>query len=68
MSEKDIEQMRSRFAREAMALMERTGKEVTRTRLAAELKIARARLDAVFPKKATCSKRSPPNGSHPRSR
>ncbi|WP_345719825.1 hypothetical protein [Qipengyuania sphaerica] len=49
MSEEDIEQLRSRFAREAMALMERTGEEVTRTRLAAELKIARARLDAVFP-------------------
>nr|WP_247715043.1 hypothetical protein [Qipengyuania mesophila] len=29
--------------------MERTGEEVTRTRLAAELKIARARLDVVFP-------------------
>ena len=52
MSEKDIEQMRSRFAREAMALMERTGEEVTRTRLAAELKIARARLDAVFPEES----------------
>ncbi|QYJ08461.1 hypothetical protein KUV82_02010 [Qipengyuania flava] len=41
--------MRSRFAREAMALMERTGEEVTRTRLAAELKIARSRLEVVFP-------------------
>ena len=51
-SEDDIEQLRSRFAREAMALMERTGEEVTRTRLAAELKIARARLDAVFPEEA----------------
>ncbi|MBX7527997.1 hypothetical protein [Qipengyuania vesicularis] len=49
MSDEDIEQLRSRFAREAMALMERTGEEVSRTRLAAELKIARARLDAVFP-------------------
>lgn len=51
-SNEDIEQLRSRFAREAMALMERTGEEVTRTRLAAELKIARARLDAVFPEEA----------------
>lgn len=49
MSEKEIDELRSRFAREAMALMERTGEEVTRTRLAAELKIARARLDVVFP-------------------
>jgi AcrR family transcriptional regulator len=48
-SEKEIDELRSRFAREAMALMERTGQEVTRTRLAAELKIARARLDVVFP-------------------
>jgi len=48
-SEKEIDELRSRFAREAMALMERTGEEVTRTRLAAELKIARARLDVVFP-------------------
>lgn len=49
MSEDEIEKMRSRFAREAMALMERTGEEVTRMRLAAELKIARSRLDLVFP-------------------
>ena len=49
MSEDDIEIMRSRFAREAMALMERTGGEVTRTRLAAELKIARSRIEVVFP-------------------
>lgn len=52
MSEEDIEQLRSRFAREAMALMERTGEEVTRTRLAGELKIARARLDTVFPEES----------------
>ena len=49
MSENDIEELRSRFAREAMALMERTGEEVTRTRLAAELKVARARVETVFP-------------------
>ncbi|MBX7491931.1 hypothetical protein K3163_01770 [Qipengyuania sp. 1NDW9] len=52
MSEDEIDQMRSRFAREAMALMERTGEEVTRMRLAAELKIARSRLDAVFPEES----------------
>ena len=49
MSEEEIDQMRSRFAREAMALMERTGEEVTRIRLAAELRVARSRIDAVFP-------------------
>ena len=49
MSENDIEELRSRFAREAMALMERTGEEVTRTRLAAELKVARDRVETVFP-------------------
>ena len=38
-----------RLAREAMRLMERRGEEVTRTKLAAELGVARARLDAVFP-------------------
>ena len=52
MSDEDIEQLRSRYARDAMALMERTGEEVTRTRLAAELKVARARIDAVFPEEA----------------
>lgn len=52
MSEDEIDQMRSRFAREAMALMERTGEEVTRMRLAAELKIARSRLDVVFPEES----------------
>lgn len=49
MSADEIEQLRSRFAREAMALMERTGEEVNRVRLAGELKIARSRLDVVFP-------------------
>jgi hypothetical protein len=48
-SEDEIDQMRSRFAREAMALMERTGEEISRVRLAAELRIARSRIDAVFP-------------------
>ena len=52
MSENEIEELRSRYAREAMALMERTGQEVTRNRLAAELKIAHARLDMVFPEEA----------------
>ena len=49
MSDKDIEQQRRRFAREAMDLLERTGEEVTRMRLAAELGVARARLEAIFP-------------------
>ena len=49
MSEEDIDELRRRFAREAMALMERRGEEVTRSKLAAELGIARARLDSVFP-------------------
>lgn len=44
-----MEELRSRFARKAMALMERTGGEVSRTRLAAELGVARARVEAVFP-------------------
>ena len=47
--EKDIDQQRRRFALEAMELLERTGEEVTRARLAAELNIARARMEAVFP-------------------
>ena len=49
MSENEIDELRSRFAREAMALIERTGEEVSRTRLAAELGIARARIYTVFP-------------------
>lgn len=49
MSENEIDELRSRFAREAMALMERTGEEVSRARLAAELGVARARVDSVFP-------------------
>ena len=52
MSGKEIDDLRSRFAREAMALMERKGEEVSRTRLAAELGIARARIDAVFPEES----------------
>lgn len=51
-SEKDIEQMRQRFAREAMSLLERTGEEVTLSRLAGELKIARSRVEAVFPEES----------------
>ena len=52
MSENEIDELRHRFAREAMALMERKGEEVSRTRLAAELGIARARIDAVFPEES----------------
>ena len=46
MSENEIDELRRRFAREAMALMERKGEEVSRTRLAAELSVARARIRA----------------------
>ena len=49
MSTNEIDELRSRFAREAMTLMERRGEEVSRSRLAAELGLARARIDAVFP-------------------
>ena len=49
MSDKEIDQQRRRFAREAMDLLERTGEEVSRMRLAAELGVARARLEAIFP-------------------
>lgn len=52
MSNNEIDELRSRFAREAMALMERRGKEVSRSRLAAELGLARARIDAVFPEES----------------
>ena len=52
MSENEIDELRRRFAREAMALMERKGEEVSRPRLAAELGIARARIDAVFPEES----------------
>lgn len=52
MSQDDIADLRSRFAREAMALMERTGEEVSRTRLAAELGLTRSRIEAVFPEDA----------------
>lgn len=49
MSEEDIDALRQRFAREAMALLERKGEEVNRAKLAAELGIARARIDLAFP-------------------
>ena len=52
MSENEIEELRSRFARDAMAIMERRGEEVTRSKLASELNIARSRIDAVFPEDA----------------
>ena len=52
MSEKDIEQLRSRYAREAMDLLERTGEEVTRARLAIEMKVARARIETIFPEES----------------
>ena len=52
MSENEIEELRSRFAREAMAIMERRGEEVNRAKLASELNIARTRVETVFPEEA----------------
>ena len=52
MSDENIDELRTRFAREAMALMERRGEEVNRARLATELGIARARVETVFPDEA----------------
>lgn len=49
MSEEDIDELRRRFAREAMALMERHGEEVSLARLASELGVSRARVETVFP-------------------
>ncbi|UIP07547.1 hypothetical protein LY632_03870 [Erythrobacter sp. SDW2] len=49
MSEDEIQQERQRLARLAMDIMERTGEEVTRAKLASELRVARARIDVVFP-------------------
>ena len=45
-------QVQNNVRAEAMALMERKGEEVSRTRLAAELSVARARIDAVFPEES----------------
>ena len=52
MSENEIEELRSHFAREAMAIMERRGEEVNRAKLASELNIARTRVETVFPEEA----------------
>ena len=52
MSENEIEELRSRFARKAMAIMERRGEEVNRAKLASELNIARTRVKTVFPEEA----------------
>ena len=52
MSENEIEELRSRFAREAMAIMERRGEEVNRAKLASELNIARTRVETVVPEEA----------------
>ncbi|MEZ5680673.1 MAG: hypothetical protein R3E14_05190 [Erythrobacter sp.] len=49
MSEEDIDELRRRFAREAMALMERHGEEVSLARLASELGVSRTRVETVFP-------------------
>lgn len=49
MSEEEILQERERFTRVAMEMMERTGEEVNRGKLATELGISRARIEQVFP-------------------
>ncbi len=49
MSEEELAEERTRFTRKAMELMERSGKEVSRGKLAAELGVSRARVDQVFP-------------------
>ncbi len=52
MSQDEIDELRSRFARDAMAIMERRGEEITRSRLASELNVTRSRVEAVFPEEA----------------
>ncbi|WP_435416712.1 hypothetical protein WAB17_07365 [Parerythrobacter aurantius] len=49
MSEKDILEERRRMVRFAMEVMERRGEEVDRSKLATELGVARARVEAIFP-------------------
>ena len=49
MSEKDILEERRRMVRFAMKVMERRGEEVDRSKLATELGVSRARVEAVFP-------------------
>ncbi|MCB2083468.1 MAG: hypothetical protein KDD90_05385, partial [Sphingomonadaceae bacterium] len=49
MSEEELEQERRKVVRAAMAAMERRGEEMTRSKLVAELGIARTRLDTLFP-------------------
>lgn len=49
MSEDEIQQERQRLARLAMEIMERSGEEVGRAKLASELRVARARIDLIFP-------------------
>ena len=51
-SEDDIQQERQRLARLAMDIMERRGEEVTRAKLASELRVARARIDVIFPEES----------------
>ncbi|WFL78420.1 hypothetical protein P7228_04970 [Altererythrobacter arenosus] len=48
-SEDELIEERSRLTRKAMELMERSGEEVSRGRLASELGISRARIEQVFP-------------------
>lgn len=48
-SEEELDQERIRFTRKAMELMERSGEEVSRGRLATELGVSRTRVELVFP-------------------
>lgn len=49
MSEEELLEERSRLARKAMEMLERSGKEATREELAAELGIARTKVESIFP-------------------
>ena len=52
MSEEEILEERRRIARLAMQILERSGKEPTRERLAAELGVTRSRVLEIFPEKS----------------
>lgn len=49
MSEEEIIEERRRLARKAMQMLERSGEEATRERLASEMGISRTRVEQIFP-------------------
>lgn len=51
-SEEEIIEERRRLARKAMEMLERSGEEATREKLAAEMGIARTRVTEIFPEKS----------------